>query len=121
MARPNDHNPQPIINDYAPIAVAYRYFFLTPVANGVAYLNTTYPGWHKRIDLNTFNMRHTNADVLAQVHNADVRETVEYREWSFNSLHAHGFFLPSERYNDYDSLTLCWRIAIDKLNGGNHK
>lgn len=98
--------------EYNPVLTAHAYFFKTPVKNGATYLDATYPGWARRIDTQTFNMRYTGSDVLAQVHNGDARNTPEYRNWSDASLHAHGMRLIHSDPNAYDALTLEWLDAI---------
>lgn len=113
MHKPLTPPPAPHRDDYNDIDVAYRYFAVIPVQNGVNYLDMYYPDWYKRVDLRTFNMRYTNADILSQVYGTDVRDTPEYKEWSSKSLIAHGFYLSDSVHVDYDTLTLRWRTVID--------
>lgn len=118
----NNEVKRPVTREaYSSLDAAFGYFVVIPVATGVAYLNAFYPGWHNRVDLSQFNMRYTNADILAHIHGTDARSTYEYKEWSFRTLIAHGFYCEENGFRDYDSLTLRWRTTIESLIARNPK
>lgn len=103
---------------YDPNIVTYNYFYAVPVSNGAKYFDARYPGWARRVDLQTFNMSYTNADILAQIHGMDTRLTPEYTAWSPRILRAHGLWSLTGASGEYDALSVAWRECIvDRLNG----
>lgn len=97
---------------YDPNIAAYQYTYETPVHNGAKYLDATYPGWARRVDLQTFNMAYTSADILAQVHGKDMHDTPEYETWSRRAMIAHGILCAIDERHAYDSLTIVWLYEI---------
>lgn len=118
MSKSESPIPAPIREQYSEDDAAYRYFVVTPVNNGVAYLDMYYSGWYKRVDLKLFDMRYPDMNILAHVHGVMWSETPEGKDWSFPALTAHGFYHSDNGVHDYDTLTLRWRTIIMNRKAG---
>lgn len=118
MRKDSTPSPEPIREQYDETGAAYRYFVVTPVNNGVAYLDMYYPGWAERVDLKQFAMRYHSMSILSHIHDMDDYETPEGKSWSFSALAAHGFYCTDRGIYDYDTLTLRWKTVISNRRKG---
>ena len=106
------------VDEYDWRAVTYKYSALDPVRNGAKYLDATYPGWARRVNLHTFNMEYDALAILAQVHGESLDYCVELCEWTTRARTAHGFIPTAEGDVASQVLTYEWRSAIrDRTHG----
>jgi hypothetical protein len=118
MTKPTPITPDPIREHYDRIAATYRYYVMTPVINGVAYLDKYYPDWHLRVDVATFNAQYHNTSILSHIHDMEDFDTPEGRTWSLQSLYAHGFsYDRSSPYSPADFTVYWLNIIVTRLAG----
>jgi len=84
------------------------------VHRAAMWLDTRYPGWVARINLNRLDLRHWDHCVLAQVTNGNAKKTVSDYVGEFNGLDWWAFnraFVHAS-HNDWLGLRIAWEREI---------